>query len=419
MTSRATNGSPGQPTSRVGAVDSGREGGHARRTPNAGAGTPIAQTDQRSSAHAIFVVNLLQDVSVLRPLAFMAARDFGFLTEFLVVNLFSKRDVSGMWRRELEEMATAVGAAILPYDNEMDAWSHLQGKGGLLFAGSESNLTAHAATHRLFRAAPPSFITVTLQHGFECVGLLQSREHDLAHGREVAFAADVVCVWSDAARLTSLAPSQRSKLHVTGPSAALQTRPRVASRGSRGLVCENLHSVRFNVAHDLKPDFLADFSEFCAVLAKEDREVVLRPHPGGQWVEKNRIDLPKNVTINNNPIYKVDLSRYAYGVSAPSSILIDMVLADIPTAVWRGSTSAIDAGNYQGLTQIGSLADWLDFSREATAHPARFLETQQAFLDQQQMPLDPADVYRRYAALFLAGARRANEPSSLLGAALS
>lgn len=370
-----------------------------------------------SRAHAIFVMNLLQDVSVLRPLVFMAARDFGFSTELLVVDLFSKRDDSGTWRRELDEMATTVGAAILPYDNEMDAWRHLQGKGGLLFAGSESNLAAHAATHRLFRAAPTSFITVTLQHGLECVGLLQSRDHDLAHGREVAFAADVVCVWCDDERLTSLAPSQRSKLHVTGPSALLQARPRPVSRGPRGLVCENLHSVRFNGAHDLKPDFLANFSEFCNVLAKENREVVLRPHPGGQWMEKSRIDLPKNVTVNNNPIYKVDLSRYAYGVSAPSSILIDMVLADIPTAVWRGSAGVIDAGNYRGLTQISGVADWVDFSREATTHPGRFLEGQKTFLEEQKMPLDPADVYRRYAALFLAAARRANEPVQWAGAA--
>jgi hypothetical protein len=370
-----------------------------------------------SRAHAIFVINLLQDVSVLRPLAFMAARDFGFSTEFLVVDLFTKRDVSGNWRRELDELAKAIGAAILPYDNEMDAWRHLQGKRGLLFAGSESNLAAHAATHRLFRAAPPSFITIALQHGFESVGLLQSRDHDLAHGREVAFAADVVCVWCDDARLTSLAPSQRSKLHVTGPAALLQTRPRAKSRGSRGLVCENLHSVRFNGAQDLKPEFLAVFSEFCSALSKENREVVLRPHPGGQWVEKNRIELPKNVTVNNNPVYKVDLSRYAYGVSAPSSILIDMLLAGIPTAVWRGNTGVIDAANYRGLTQISSLSDWLDFSREATAHPDRFLEGQQTFLEQQKMPLEPADVYRRYAALFLAAARRAHEPLHSTGAA--
>jgi hypothetical protein len=371
-----------------------------------------------SRAHAIFVINLLQDVSVLRPLAFMSARDFDLSTEFLVVDLFSKRDVSGAWRRELDEMATTIGAAILPCDDEMDAWRHLQGKGGLLFAGSESNLAGHAATHRLFRGAPASFITVALQHGFECVGLLQSRDHDLAHGREVAFAADVLCVWCDDARLTSLAPSQRSKLHVTGPSALLQSRPRAVSRGPRGLVCENLHSVRFNVARDLKPDFLADLSEFCSVLAQENREVVLRPHPGGQWMEKSRVDLPKNVTVNNNPIYKVDLSRYAYGVSAPSSILIDMLLADIPTAVWCGSAGTIDAGNYRGLTELSSVSDWLDFSREATAHPGRFLERQKTFLERQKMPLDPADVYRRYAALFLAAARRANEPRQWAGTAV-
>ena len=114
----------------------------------------------------------------------------------------------------------------------------------------------------------------------------------------------------------------------------------------------------------------------------------------------------------------MDLSRYAYGISAPSSILIDMVLAEIPTAVWRGSSGVIDAGNYRGLTQISSVSDWLDFSREATEHPGRFLEGQKTFLEQQKMPLDPADVYRRYAALFLAAARRANEPTQWTGAAL-
>ena len=129
------------------------------------------------------------------------------------------------------------------------------------------------------------------------------------------------------------------------------------------------------------------------------------------------MDFSKNVTVNNNPIYKGDLSRYASGVSAPSSILIDMVLADIPTAVWRGSDGVIEAGN-RGLTQISSLSDSPDFSREATAHPARFLEGQKSFLEQQKMPLDPADVYRRDAAMFLAAARRASAPLRGAGAAV-
>jgi glycosyltransferase involved in cell wall biosynthesis len=114
------------------------------------------------------------------------------------------------------------------------------------------------------------------------------------------------------------------------------------------------------------------------------------------------MDLPPNVVLNNHPIYKVDLSRYAYGISAPSSVLLDMVLAGIPAAVWRDEGGAMDAANYEGLAQISTLNDWLDFSREAVAHPQRFIEGQQAFLARQQMPTDPADVYARFARLFAA-----------------
>jgi hypothetical protein len=87
-----------------------------------------------------------------------------------------------------------------------------------------------------------------------------------------------------------------------------------------------------------------------------------------------------------------------------------MVLADIPTAAWRGSAGVIEAGNYRGLTDNSSLSDWLDFSHEATA--------QKTFLERQKMPLGPAELYRRHAALFLAAARRANEPLRGAGAAV-
>ena len=240
-----------------------------------------------------------------------------------------------------------------------------------------------------------------------CVGFLQSRDHDLAHGRAVTFAADVVCSWCEGSRLSSMIPSQRSKLYVSGPPAVLQMPPatRDGSNSETGLVCENLHSVRLNIAGDFKTDFMGVFEDFCAELEGQGRAVTLRPHPGGQYVLKNRVTLPPNVILNNNPIYKVDLSQFAYGISAPSSILIDMVLAGIPVAVWRDESGIMDADNYEGLTVIRTLSDWLDFSREAVTHPGRFLERQQRFLEKQKMPIDPADVHGRFARLFNAVAR--------------
>lgn len=350
------------------------------------------------SPRAVFLINLVQDVNVLRPLVVIAARDLGLAAEVLVTRKFSGRDRLGVWQRELAELGETTGAPIVTFDDEREAAQLLAGKGGIIVAASDTNFGGHREVHDVMRLAPSSFVKVTVQHGLECIGFLQSREHDLAHGREVTFAADIVCGWCESDRLTAMVDSQRPKLYVSGPTFVLQQPPRAAHRSKSGIVCENLHSVRLR-AGGLKTDFVGNFEAFCAALARDRREVVLRPHPGGQYVLKNGLQLPPNVRLNNHPIYKVDLSRYAYGISAPSSILLDMVVAGVPTAVWRDGGKVVDASSYQGLTEISSVDDWVDFSREATAHPERFQKQQSRFLERQRMPLDPAEVYRRFSTL--------------------
>jgi glycosyltransferase involved in cell wall biosynthesis len=354
----------------------------------------------------ILLVNLLQDVNILRPLAYIASRDLGLDTQFFLTRDFEKRDKGRRWQAEIAEIGQALGTPIKLVENEGHALQLLQGLAGVIIAASESNLSGHRIVHNIFRLKPPSFVAITLQHGFECVGFLQSSDHDRAHGREVTFAADIICGWCPPERLTALAPSQYNKLYVTGPTAVLQQPPR-QERKPRGIVCENLHSVRLNISGDFKADFVTLFREFCEALEQDEKRVVLRPHPGGQYVIKNDLLLPQNVIINNNPIYKVNLSRYTYGISAPSSVLIDMVLAGIPTAVWRERTGVMDANNYEGLTGVSDLADWLEFEREASAHPERFIDRQSAFLENQKILINRSEVYRRFAELLWATARRA------------
>lgn len=355
------------------------------------------------SPEAVFLVNLLQDVNILRPLVFLA-QDLRLRPRLLVTRAFATRDRGGNWGRELEEIAAATCATIEHVGAASEAAALLQG-GGILFAGSESNLQAHAITHDTMRLAPADYVKVTLQHGFECVGFLQSRDHVRAHGQEVTFAADVVCGWCAPERLAALAPSQQAKLLVTGPTALLQQPPATPKSG-RGLVCENLHSVRFSSAGDFKADFVSVFRDFCAVQEAEGKSVTLRPHPGGQYVLRNNVALPSNVALNNNPIYKVDLSRFSYGISAPSSILIDMVLAGIPTAVWSDAGGAMDAGHYDGLAHVSTLEDWVAFAKQAEADPGQFLERQQAFLDRWAFQADPKTAQRRFGDLMAGAAER-------------
>ena len=365
---------------------------------------------------AAFAINLVQDVNILRPLIFMATKEFGFNATVLISPLFPGRDPYGIWRAELEEISSETGAQLKYYENEWEAFRQLTGLSGLLFAGSESHLPNHSTTHDLFRLAPPGFLRVTLQHGFECVGFRHSADHVRAHGETVSFGGDIVCSWAPVDALPSMAASQRSKVVVTGPTALLQVPDNTLDRFATptGIVCENLHSVRFRGTGDFKTEFVDAFDEFCGLLQRDKREAVLRPHPGGQYVLKNKVRLPANARIDNSPMYRLDLRRFSYGISAPSSVLIDMLLARIPTAVWRDRDRAMDSDSYAGLTTVSTPAEWHEFARQAEADPQPYIEIQEAFLRSTGMPLAPRDVFIRFAELFRASQRREARPLAAL-----
>lgn len=357
--------------------------------------------------HVVFMLNLLQDFNIVRPLAFLAAREMDVMVAFLVSDRFYIRDKQKLWGEEIQSMADEIGASIFVYDNELTAFQWLQGRHGALIAASESNLSAHYEIHNVFHTAPSNFVRITLQHGFECVGFLQNREHDKAHGDNVRFGADIVGGWLEARQMRSMPVSERSKLTVTGPGLVIQP-PVVGDRAevAEGLVCENLHSVRMNASGDFKAGFMDVFFDFCAHVGDLGEKVALRPHPGGQYVLKNKVALPANVVVANRPIYKTDLSAYRYGVSAPSSVVLDMVLARIPTAVWRDPEGVMDTRNYEGLTLISGLDDWRAFRRDALIRPEMILQRQTEFLARLQMPIEPEEVRQRFLNLMEAGSRR-------------
>lgn len=353
----------------------------------------------------VFVINLLQDVSVLRGLVYLTARETDASISFLVSDAFVRRDGRRLWQGEVAAMAAETRAAMYLFGTASEAQAALEGGSGIIFAASESDLSAHRETADVFNIAPPDYLRVTLQHGLECVGFVQSREHSIRHGRDVGFGADVLCAWFEEASLTALIASQRAKLYVSGPPSLLQQRGRhpdhPATEG--GLICENLHSVRLSASGDHRASFMDIFPAFCGKLAERREPVTLRPHPGGQYFLKNKIDLPDNVLVNALPIFHVDLASYRYGISPPSTVVLDMVLAGLPVAVWRDPAGVMDARNYEGLTEVRTLDEWLAFERDAVLHRDAILERQDGFLRRLGMLTEPAEVYRRFARLIIAG----------------
>jgi len=368
--------------------------------------------DQRS---AVFLINLVQDVTVLRPLVYMATRDHGLDALLLVSTKFKARDLFGIWRNELAEISRETGARLKFFDTDLEAHRELKGQ-GLIFAASESHLPNHVTTHSVFRHAPSGYLRITLQHGFECIGFRHSADHVRAHGATASFGADLVCSWHDSDRLTSMASSQRSKLVVTGPTAVLQLPlGTVEGRGNApGLVCENLHSVRLNAVAGTQSEFIEIFEQFSREMEVEGHHIVLRTHPGGQYVLKNRLTIPGNVKLNNAPIYRLDMRRFAYGISAPSSVLIDMLLAKIPTAVWQDRSGRIDAGNYEGLPVVTNPREWVEFAHAARSEPERFVSVQNRFLERQGMPIDPREVFSRFGELFQLARRMEMRPTGFV-----
>jgi hypothetical protein len=353
---------------------------------------------------AVFLLNLLQDVNMLRGLVYLSARETDAAISLFVSRGFIKRDRQRIWQREVARVAEDTGAAIYLYGTAAEVRPLLEDGAGIIVAASESNLPAHWETSDVFRAAPPGYLRITIQHGLECVGFLQSREHVTSHGRNVGFAADVVCSWFDAGSLTSLTRSERAKLYVSGPAMLLQQRPTAGGiRAPEGpLVCENLHSVRLRASGNHQKPFMETFFAFCHALAARGDSVTLRPHPGGQYVLKTNVALPANVRLDMRPIYDVDLAQYRFGISAPSTIVLDMVLANIPVGVWRDEAGVMDTSNYDGLTEISSLGEWLAFERDVQLRPDMILERQHSFLRRLSMP-SPEEVYHRFARLIVAG----------------
>lgn len=331
-----------------------------------------------------FLFDLIQDINILRPIMRVLARETSYRLHMLVSNKLARRDRSGVWQAELTEIAKMCGARLSSFDSPLAVHKALQGDRGVVFSASETDLPAHETNHAAFLAVPNSYVRVTIQHGFECVGFRQNLEQTIAHGERARFAADIICGWAPLSSMTHIAESERSKFFELGPPLLLDRlfqRPKNPDFPKVGLVCENLHSVRMRTTGDFQTAYIEAITRFAASEGNQGRRVALRPHPGGQFVLKNNVSLPANIDLANSAMYKTHLSRFAYGISAPSSVLIDMVLAGIPTAVWQDADGTIDTSGYAGLARVSSVDDWISFSEAAVADPAPFLERQQSFLE--------------------------------------
>ncbi len=342
----------------------------------------------------IFHVVLPQDVAVLRPLMILARS----LPEKRVELLVSKFLVGLPVGQEIDKIGSELNLPITYCEPGEDALRKLEDRSGMLIVGHESSVPPHHLTHDLFKALPSTFLKVTLQHGFECVGFLHNAAHQAAYG-EVRFAADIVVSWFAQERLTNLHPAERVKLYVAGPPnmiAPQASAPRVgAALPTIGMVCENLHSVRMSApaAHE---DFLEQFCAFAERVHKARARIDFRSHPAGRFTDRMGFQLPPGAVKNDRPLYEQELSAFGFAISPPSSILFDFLVAKVPAAVWIDAAGSMDFANFAGLEAVSDAEEWWSFATRAVEDRDAILENQEQFVERLQIP---ADVAGRYAAL--------------------
>ena len=317
-----------------------------------------------------FVFNLLQDVNILRPLIYLASDNLAIEPSILVTKSFVKRDKDKIWVKELQCFVNEVGGAITYLSSSYETWKLLnQSAGGFIISASESNLAGHKDTHEIFKLAPPKVVTITIQHGFECVGFLMNKNHQKRYGSSVSFAADYILGWTPQNLQRNLRPLQYSRYQSLGPTAWIkQTKKRnlnpvmdLSITPKMGIVCENLHSVRFAGKSNVNL-FMQQFFKLAEYLDSKGKKIALRPHPGGQYTVKNNLNLPKNVVIVNQPSYKVNWEAYEFGISAPSSVLFDLINSNVPVIVWQDQQQVIDTTQLAFLPVAQSAEDMIAFA---------------------------------------------------------
>lgn len=346
---------------------------------------PAAQT-------ILFFLQLVTDSDLLLPLLVEARRRPGVDTRLVVDDAIlakvptlahdlHRRGIL-FWRTNLQELQAGRGPSF-------DGVTHV-------VTATESTAGPHLAAHTLVRNAQRRGIPcVTLQHGFENVGLTWfDHVHTPAN---TTFRSDRILTWgrvplhpqaSAAARERSLPVGCWKEL--LPPRGRLQRPP---ARPGFVAVLENLHWHRFG--NDYRQRFLHDLEQ--AVQSTPDTTWFVRPHPAGRYLTTHfRGELPQapNLVIADprdvqwRGWHGPELFAIAdLVVTTPSTVALDVARCGVPVVVVGYGE---DLAPYEPLPMVRAERDWVAFVQQARepAGRARLLALGRQFLDRVVLPGD-------------------------------
>ena len=325
---------------------------------------PTIANNRRKTSQTVFVLDLIQDAEILSPLIRRAAQHNSPF--FSMVAVTTRVMESHIWAN----LATFFATHNISWFNPrtpIELVARFSREKALLITASESSAPGHAFCHQACRIAPSNVLRITIQHGIECVGLRHHKAHNLQFPNGIRFASDVILTWQQVDDLIDIHPAEISKCRTVGVIKSFAEQAAIlrelfwkelstlnaeaVTNGKEVLLAENLHSVRFSNLTRYQ-NFLQFIDQLSSI---QNIPLTIRSHPGKRTLEK----LPNSARrFLKGELLAESVARFSYFVSPPSTIVLDAVMALVPTAVWSDSQNVGDCANYQGLPIVTNYADW-------------------------------------------------------------
>ncbi|NEO57265.1 MAG: hypothetical protein F6K54_31880 [Okeania sp. SIO3B5] len=348
-----------------------------------------ALSSQKNNPSCIFILDLIQDFEVLIPIIKTIASQFhGFKIKVLFTKRFSSFPITNSYLTVLQVLNVAYYPVETPYE-VIDFFK----KNDVLFTSSESSVSGHSFGHTVCKILGSSVLKLTVQHGYENVGLNHHKAHNLQLPDGVRFASDFIFTWNHPSKYSNIYPTEINKCIPVGviksiANDSFQYRslfhdPNLTNSQSivetknnkfQLLLGENLHSVRFK---DQTP--VHKYLQFIDYLNSSSKvELTVRCHPGKRWLEVNKIF--EGITFYNDVLSISRLSSFQGIISPPSTFILDAILCNIPVCIWTVDDFGVDTINYPLLPLVSNVNSFWEFVSMSTNSYSKVLYNQLSFL---------------------------------------
>lgn len=348
---------------------------------------------QAIDAQCVVVLHLIQDLDLALPILRAAT------AENLRVMAWCSAPLVAKSPRVLQQLrAVKIPVSILPHPPQLESTDWPESLKVLLTV-AETNLGPHLFPRRLSElAADRGIEVVTLQHGFENVGL--TYEDPVHRISTIDIVASKIYIWGPQSTLhPKISSSVRDRCVPMGcPKAVVAP---LADLGdllkNRQVVgvFENLHWHRYD--DEYRTAFLRGVDHLAATFP--DVLFLVKPHHAGLWLTERyegARPMASNVLVVDpkDPLWENHTAPSLFGwmqavLTTPSTVALDAARCGMPVAVVAGR---LDLDNYAPLTLLRKPEDWTLFVQNALDLQSRrsIAGLSNAFVERVLVPGDAA-----------------------------